>query len=166
MILPNFRSSSLFIHSGSGKSFRELSLRRTFLHVNELLKYAGSFYCRVMCSCLCCWYLRPAQSSWVLVWGSVSYSISSVAVSGVSLQSLDFFHLEGCAAVVHLLMKYLCLDFWPNVFAACLQDGTMAWSIQEQDKAPTNICVRLFYVLGQDVLCQLVVLEVRELAAQ
>lgn len=37
----------------------------------------------------------------------------------------------------------------------------MAWSIQEQDEASANI-----YMLGQDVLCWLIVLKVRELITQ
>ena len=111
MILPSFRSSCLFIQLGSSEGFGKLDLRRTSPHFNELRKCAGSFSCRVTCPCLCCRYLPPAQSSWVSVWGSVSFSICSVAVSGTSLQSLGFFHLEGSAAVVHVLTKYLCWSF-------------------------------------------------------
>lgn len=45
MIVPNFRSSCLFIHSGSGKGFRKPGLGRTFPHFNELLKCTVGFYC-------------------------------------------------------------------------------------------------------------------------
>lgn len=56
----------------------------------------------------------PARSSCVVLGGSVSYSICSVAVSGAALQSLDFFTAGRLCSCCTLLDERLVFEIFTN----------------------------------------------------
>lgn len=145
MILTNFRSSSWFFHSESGKGFMKLGLGRTFSDFNELLKCADRFYCRVTCSCLCFQYLPPPRAT--------GFQFEEVSPVPSALSVIGFFPPKGCAAFGHVLTKHLFLtSFWLNIFEVFLLEGPVPWSSYRNGIRQQQTWVRLFHMSTQAVL--------------
>lgn len=106
-----FKSSCFFIHSGRGKGFGKLGLRKTFPHFNEVPKCAGSFYYSVVFM-----FVLPVPSPHSEQLGfslrRCLILICSVAGSGAALQSLDFFSSERLCSCCACLDERLVFEFF------------------------------------------------------
>lgn len=131
-------------------------LRRTLPHFDKLLKYFIIFL--LQWCVLCCWYLLPTQNSWVFSLRKV-LTVHLLSGSQHHITAVIWFSFTWrlCSCCV-LLDKVFVFEF----LTKCLcylspgQDNGLIW---EQDKASASIWTGLFCMVGQKVLCQLVLLN-------